>query len=368
MDIIKKYYKEDFKILVTLPEAYINEDFEITVMSGGRSYKAGYSEIKGYENCQIIDKKVLVAVGSHNLGCGLVETELIVRFRDTSMPGGIYKYANIKPAVCEHEGKKCVLVLHKGKSETVSTDEVTVDILADLIRGEKGGDYVITEKDYAAIAKIIWQGQGTYMYGLCQSEAYSVYKTVDIDNFIVEEDGLPKDGSVINVVFQKGNKQNTVYLSINHAAYLPVYRGSSQDMGTLSENSVVTLVFDKAYGVWRIGSGAGENVDATKIEFINFYTLKEIIKGTYDNDAYDLYKAFFGEGDKPLYLGKTLYMKWDKSYVELCYIENELNEPHFSFIWGSEYYEFSVKSMYDERARIRHISNGMTIVTKWENE
>lgn len=151
MDILKKYYKEDFKILVTLPEGYNNEPFEINVISGCKTYKAGYDG-KSYTNCQVQNKQVLVSVGQHCLSCGLVEAEIIVKMADSSMPGGVYRYATRLPAICEQDGKQYALVLHQGKSETIETSQITISGLADLIKGDA---YVIKDADYRAIAQIV---------------------------------------------------------------------------------------------------------------------------------------------------------------------------------------------------------------------
>lgn len=151
MDIIKKYYKEDFKILVTLPEGYNNEPFEVNVISGCKMYKSGYDG-KSYTNCKVQNKQVLVSVGQHCLSCGLVEAEIIVKMADSSMPGGVYRYATRKPAICEQGGKQYVLVLHQGNSETIETSQITISGLADLIKGDA---YVITDADYRAIAQIV---------------------------------------------------------------------------------------------------------------------------------------------------------------------------------------------------------------------
>lgn len=151
MDIIKKYYKEDFKILVTLPEGYNNEPFEVNVITGCKTYKAGYDG-KSYTNCKVQGKQVLVSVGQHCLSCGLVEAEIIVKMADSSMPGGVYRYATRKPAICEQGGKQYVLVLHQGNSETIKTSQITIEGLADLIKGDA---YVITDADYRAIAQIV---------------------------------------------------------------------------------------------------------------------------------------------------------------------------------------------------------------------
>lgn len=157
--IVRKNYKEDFKVLVTLPDKYRSGyPFSVTLHSKYSSYTVEYDG-EEYKSCKMIDEKhVMVVADDHKLRCGIVEAEVSVYIPDTDMPDGNVRLVTRKPVVVNVEGVDKVLVLHTGESDDIVASELQIEALANFIKGDKGDNYILTASDMVDIANIVLAG------------------------------------------------------------------------------------------------------------------------------------------------------------------------------------------------------------------
>lgn len=146
-NVVKKNYREDFKLSIDLPTSYNGEPFEVNVKAGGKSYHTEYDGTT-YKSCKMVtNKQVMVMVDNHGLVPGLVYVEVMIYLEDTDMPDGNFRLATCEPAIV---GTK-QLYLWDGASETIEATQIEIEALADFIKGDT---YKLTSADRTAIAAI----------------------------------------------------------------------------------------------------------------------------------------------------------------------------------------------------------------------
>lgn len=141
MEVVRKNYKEDLKLLIYLGEEYNGERFSIAFSSGQYGVKEYVCTYDGetYTNCEKADDThVLCMLDSHGLPVGLVSAEITILLPDSQMSDGNYKLHTKGLLEFECEGQKCHLELYKGKSDAIAIPEAAIVIIGNIIKGEKG--------------------------------------------------------------------------------------------------------------------------------------------------------------------------------------------------------------------------------------
>lgn len=139
MEVIRKNLREDQKLLVSLGADYEGERFKIVFTSGkfgNIKYECSYDGTT-YKNCEMADDvHVLCLLDNHGLPCGLVTVEISIYLPDTQMGDGDFKLHEKKLLEFPYEGKMYHMELTNGKSDVITTPEVTFELLGAVLRGE----------------------------------------------------------------------------------------------------------------------------------------------------------------------------------------------------------------------------------------
>ena len=202
MEVLRKNREEDQKFLVFLGKSYEGERFRIVFSTGkfGERYVCMYDGTE-YKNCEKVDAThVLCKLDRHGLSCGLVEVEVTVWLDDPQMGDENYKLNEKGLLEVPDEGVMKHVELTDGKSDIISTPEVTFELLSNVIKG-KPGDPMTWDK-LTEEQKLELKGDpGLSAYGVWLEQG----NEGSVDDFLASmrgKDGDPgKDGKDGNVLY-----------------------------------------------------------------------------------------------------------------------------------------------------------------------
>lgn len=139
MEVMHKNSNEDLKLLVSLGENYGGEKFTLKFTSGKfdlRSFVCSYDG-ETYVNCEMADEShVLCFLDNHGLTCGLVSIETTIYLPDSQMGDNNFKLHSRKLVEFLHEGIPYHLELTNGASDDIHTEEMVMNIIGKVIKGD----------------------------------------------------------------------------------------------------------------------------------------------------------------------------------------------------------------------------------------
>lgn len=141
MRVIPKNNKDDLKILAFLGDEYAGEPFSLSYFSGKYGVTRFVCSFDGqtYTNCQKVDEKhVICLLDNHNLPNGLLSVEKRIYEPDAQMPDGNLRLNSTELVEFMYEGELCHIELTSGNSEKITIPEITLQLLGNIIKGERG--------------------------------------------------------------------------------------------------------------------------------------------------------------------------------------------------------------------------------------